>query len=113
MTDEARIQRLTELARRVWRDRGAFVSWDAFYDTAKVVNDRGTILAKIVSPQALDALEAALLVLAGDPLFYKRNYEQAEEECTLERERAEAAERRLAEVEKLAAELRERAKGEP
>jgi glycine/D-amino acid oxidase-like deaminating enzyme len=67
--DDERLARLTELARRLWPDQGATVRWDAFYDVAKVVNERGTILFEMQHPRSLDALEAALLVLAGeDPL---------------------------------------------
>lgn len=86
MTDDERIQRLTELARRVWPDQGAGVSWDPFYDVAKVINDRRTILFEMQSPRAFDALEAALLVLADDEgeaaMFSAgRRFEQAMRKC--------------------------------
>lgn len=94
MSDE-RIERLTELARGVWPDIGLVV---ASTGQAAGVHERGgeeRMLAMLLChPRALDALEAALLVLAGDSDFYKRNYEQAEEECTRERERADNAEAR-------------------
>lgn len=70
MTDEARIARLTELARRVWPD--ALVSSEGLPDYAGVhIYDaagqaRGMRVSINNHPHALDALEAALLVLAGD-----------------------------------------------
>ena len=71
MTDEARIARLTELARRVWTSRtNVRVVHDREYDAAIVLYDAASRdtrpLVSIPHPRALDALEAALLVLAGD-----------------------------------------------
>jgi len=66
MTDEARIERLTQLARRVWPSQDATVRWDPMYDVAAVINDRSTILLELQHPRALDMLEAALLVGAGE-----------------------------------------------
>lgn len=80
MNDEARIARLTQLARRVWprRDPEAVEhEWhDGFpgfevlsgdHDLMANDEDSNTVLAFVQShPRALDALEAALLVLAGD-----------------------------------------------
>lgn len=70
MTDEARIARLTELARRVWPEAVAgFTSDSSNYSvpTAYVESTRnGSTEISIDHPRALDALEAALLVLADE-----------------------------------------------
>lgn len=64
--DEARIGKLTELARRVWpRDREIAVCQDGA--EAEVLGHDCDSLIRIEHPRALDALEAALLVLAGEP----------------------------------------------
>lgn len=66
VTDEARIARLTELARRVWPDeRSAEIRQPV--GKAMCFGGSGYQLVGIGShPRALDALEAALLVLAGE-----------------------------------------------
>lgn len=73
MTDEARIARLAELARRIWNNEeetNPAVSLGlrgCDPNAAYVVNDTGVVLT-IAAPndRALDALEAALQVLAGE-----------------------------------------------
>lgn len=87
MTDEARIARLTELARRVWPDAAA-----AMVDgVASVVEIPGYYECLYIArhPCALDALEAALLVLADEervPLTERRVLE--DRIAALERDRA-------------------------
>ena len=74
MSDEERIARLTALARRVWdneEEANPVVSLGlrgCDPHAAYVVNDTGVVLT-IAAPndRALDALEAALLVLVGEP----------------------------------------------
>jgi hypothetical protein len=66
MSDDEQLVRLTALARRVWPELGAEVRWDALYDIAKVVNYRSVILYESQHPRGLEALEAALRVLAGE-----------------------------------------------
>jgi len=66
MSDDERIARLTDLARRVWPDADVGVSADAY--AGLVVNHRphaNLDLALVKHPRSLDALEAALLVLNG------------------------------------------------
>jgi hypothetical protein len=73
MTDDARLQRLTELARKVWPDgeADARASADPNECAACVVlhpdGEWQQALAIMQHPRALDALEAALCVLAGEP----------------------------------------------
>ena len=71
MTDEARIKRLTELARQAWpHDDVAVViaSVDVddslFVEVQRDEEEESYSLAGVHHPRALDALEAALLVLA-------------------------------------------------
>ena len=70
MNDDERIRRLTELARRVWPDRDAqiFVASDDEENTCVVLDEKGDWEQHLGTnhPRALDALEAALLVLAGE-----------------------------------------------
>ena len=67
MSDDARMQRLTELARKVWPDLGPVffsgIGVDGFHSS-----DGDTILqvSDVGYARALDALEAALLVLADE-----------------------------------------------
>ena len=65
MTDEARLARLTELARSVW---GGGYAWydDDRASIAGVHTERMDSVIEIQHPRALDALEAALLVLADE-----------------------------------------------
>lgn len=66
MTDEARIARLTELAQRVWPRAEAYEHGEIV--DVGVQEARGYRLTlRIWHPSALDALEAALRVLAGEP----------------------------------------------
>lgn len=68
MSDDAQIARLTELAQKVFEARRfgrVMVLTDGGVD---VVTEAGGLLAGIAThPRALDALEAALLVMAGEP----------------------------------------------
>jgi hypothetical protein len=68
MTDEARIQRLTELADRRWPGQGCRIVQNRYDDCVEVVNDRDVVKVHIQDIRALDALEAALQVLADVPL---------------------------------------------
>lgn len=70
MTDEARIARLTELARRV-DQRAIIVSVtptlsNSSHGWAALTTHNDVVLAQAMGERALDALEAALLVLAED-----------------------------------------------
>lgn len=66
MTDEARVARLTELAQRVWPRAEAYEHGEIV--DVGVLEARGYRLTlRIWHPSALDALEAALRVLAGEP----------------------------------------------
>lgn len=70
MSDDERIQRLTELARRVWPDQHpleleAMPQWQS---AAVRMEANGELLLLVENhPRAFDALEAALLVLADEP----------------------------------------------
>jgi hypothetical protein len=72
MSDDERLLRLTELARRVWpdgkyvRELGVYVAPNG--QRARVVNHAAgfDLLDVKRHPRSLDALEAALLVLTGD-----------------------------------------------
>lgn len=80
MTDEARIARLTELARRVWGEHGIYDGANGRpgsvaksqgklggYHVLFMAGDGSYMPIQIADhPRALDALEAALLVLAGE-----------------------------------------------
>lgn len=74
MNDDARIAKLTKLARRVWPDRETGISTAT---GAEAVDQRTDDLLVDIGqhPRALDALEAALLVLADEervPLTERR-----------------------------------------
>lgn len=65
MTDEARLKRLTELAREVWPKEASFDIRNSGNGKAYVFDGNGFLCVGIGGhPRALDALEAALLVLA-------------------------------------------------
>lgn len=69
MSDEERIARLTELAREVWPQESVPVDVVSSAAGARVIHDspgnhHPLSLAFIAHPRALDALEAALLVLS-------------------------------------------------
>lgn len=69
MSDDERLERLTELARRVpeWADKGVGVQHVPAFARARVLDRHGDSLLEVHShPHALDALEAALLVLCAD-----------------------------------------------
>jgi hypothetical protein len=71
MTDDARIAKLTEMARRVWPDRevmceahgGGLFTMEVLRST----DDTHDLDFAAYHPRALDALEAALCALAGEP----------------------------------------------
>lgn len=103
MTDDQRIERLTELARRAWLEKdGVVVESTPQTHGAYVLHEVSGIdtptglpiswtgeLATIYHPRALDALEAALLVLDDQeriPLTERRVLEDRIE--ALERDRA-------------------------
>lgn len=68
MTDEGRLKKLTELAERVWPGRELFIEDDG----AAAVRDAkfmAPLMMVVDHPRALDALEAALSVLAGQQPF--------------------------------------------
>lgn len=111
MSDNDRIARLTELARRVWPDASIPVDVTHTQTSARVEIDdpraSGPIpLAFLCHPRALDALEAALLVLNGTRIHVMvpptRGFvpwhvqdESAEEECARLRERIAELEHQL------------------
>ncbi len=72
-THKQRLQRLTELARKVWPDRNVTAQLGEGPDEigAGVLSDVDDDWAQVVvvesHPRALDALEAALCALAGEP----------------------------------------------
>jgi uncharacterized protein YoaH (UPF0181 family) len=122
MTDEARIERLTELARRVWPMLiNVRVVRDPIGHEAAVLHDvlgGGHSLSpqvlRISHPRALEALEAALLVLAGEP----PGVEQLAEEWDARAKEAmgtgaSSGVYRAGAISICAQELRERAKGKP
>lgn len=70
MHDEERLKKLTELARRVWPSLDGTISIEEFGCEGHVIVRRNAILSEVLliateHPRALDALEAALSVLAG------------------------------------------------
>jgi hypothetical protein len=68
-SDDARIARLTELARKVWPGIDAAVLCASSGASAGVYSraqSENLVLMVLAHPRALDALEAALLVLAGE-----------------------------------------------
>ena len=77
MTDEARIARLTELARKAWPRADAERMHVFASQSAAVGDETEELLFVGIHPRALDALEAALCVLAGEPPTWAR--ELAEE----------------------------------
>lgn len=94
MTDEARLARLTELARRVWPELERPHVWAPTEVGTAIpgcaLDDEGLEYIHVhPHPRALDALEAALLVLADEervPLTERRVFEDRIE--ALERDRA-------------------------
>jgi hypothetical protein len=89
--DDARIGRLTALARKAWPDEDAQIGNPKGKDPEKagvfVASSEWTLLGVAAHPRALDALEAALLVLAGvDGLLSPLRAVKAQEQ--LERIRA-------------------------
>lgn len=69
-SDEERIARLTQLARRAWPDfnPGDGSGSDGFYfgdHDAVCLRALGRMVLRVEHPRALDALQAALLTLAG------------------------------------------------
>ena len=95
------IDRLTQLARRVWPDAKLVVhngNWRVKH-SLKVVDGQAAWVEPLFvgHPRALDALEAALQVLAGED-----RHESMMRYAKAMQERAEAAE---AELKKLSAEL--------
>ncbi len=82
MTDESRIARLTELARRAWPEGPTLMAGG---DSAFLFKGDDMIHVALVQehPRALDALEAALLVLVAGPAAvslegYQRDLLEAE-----------------------------------
>lgn len=86
MSDEARIERLAELARRVWPTVTRTVS----FETRILVEQNGTLVRAEQGAawriqihddggRALDALEAALLSLAGEPRVNASHVQNASE----------------------------------
>ncbi len=74
VSEDERIARLTELARRVWTQRRN-VRVTASEDAAFVMADVGSQSYPVISiphPRALDALEVALLVLADEVEFRRK-----------------------------------------
>lgn len=90
MTDEARIARLTDLARSVWPFYDVSVDADDDGSAAYVNNEPDAPpFIEICHPRALDALEAALLVLADEariPLTADQVTRDALESCRRDRE---------------------------
>lgn len=67
MSDDARLQRLTVLARKVWPDFGPLtVELRHSGATVQIHNENQFQAVIFDHPRALDALEAALLVLSGE-----------------------------------------------
>jgi hypothetical protein len=68
MSDEDRLARLTELARKAWPHND--IAIDSCGDFVRVTDPKDVTdptLAQLDHPHALDALEAALCMLAYDP----------------------------------------------
>lgn len=90
MTDEARIARLTEIARRVWQhSEEQPVTVECGLGACVRSGSRTALDVVATHDRALDALEAALLVLADEeriPLTERRVFEDRIE--ALERDRA-------------------------
>lgn len=73
MTDDEQIARCTELARRVWPDLDAAIVAGALSAGVYSGAQNETMVAMILRhPRALNALEAALLVLADDGDLLRR-----------------------------------------
>jgi hypothetical protein len=117
MTD-ARLERLTELARKAWPQDACHIYDSSQRSTGSVMHDVESQSAHVLvmagdgshlplriehHPLALDALEAALCVLAGEPLPEScmrdcDGYWLQHKRADAERKRAEKAERELAEL---------------
>ncbi len=142
MTDDERIAKLTELAKKVWPDAEAY-KHDGMIDVGFMRGVIYLLQIRIWHPRAADALEAALLVLSGEgkaltrEVFHEAVHEAATRIAESRRESMAELEEALvpAWAEELAkqwetrvcgiddgydtalneciAELRERARGEP
>jgi len=126
MTDDARIARLTLLARRVWPDTRVIAWPEHIYVEDETPVQRASVFGH---PRALDALEAALLVLAGEsaaddvvtlaaklhggPMRARMMELATEWEASAHGRRDAHAEDEAQVYFDCAAELRERAKGTP
>lgn len=121
MTDEARLKRLTELARRVWPeaevgpDYGIGGKQRGYSVKASMAAYSDGLTAW--HPRALDALEAALLVLAGEPPTWVEQLATDLEQRVAGIRKSKVADPDRAEplayaYDWIARELRERAKGE-
>lgn len=68
MSDEERLVRLTEMARQVWPEVHSVYEHDGYLDAGALAMQGGYRLLMRIAPhpRALDALEAALLVLSGE-----------------------------------------------
>ena len=67
MTDDDRIKRLTELAKRAWPNENVSVTATAHSAGVHRIEGNEAMVAMVLAhPRSLEALEAALLVLAGD-----------------------------------------------
>jgi hypothetical protein len=114
VTDEARLERLTELARRVWPDEaGMRIEYDpdSRDGTNICVHDGYSYtLAELRHPRALDALEAALLVLAREgTVLTREQMDRSADMVATAVEYLEAAKQPLPWVESLASEWQARA----
>lgn len=113
MTDDARIQRLTALARKAYRNAGLTAvehEWHDGHLGYEVLGDNedGLMIFVRSHPRALDALEAALCVMADEP--YSVRLEACKKDCEgywEQHKRALAAEKRIAEFQAQLAQVRE------
>ena len=109
MTDNERIARLTELARRKYGPKALIIVREESVSVASDFGDEGTGTEQLFirGPHCLDALEAALLVLAGEGRFVSD--EQMERAANIVATAVEAHERHrdldMDEVEHLLVEL--------
>jgi hypothetical protein len=114
MTDDDRIAHLTELARKVWNPRHHGIEMATTSNFASVSTDGGAqpLLEIHFHVRALDALEAALQVLAGEDRYEsttryaKAMQERAEEWQRLADEHMEVKNEATARIAALEAELK-------